>query len=1259
MKSRIFSVILSVFLFTQISFAQLCSVLKDAHIGEEHTLAIDENNNLWACGGGGYARGLGVVSGNILSLQRVLDGDVNTASGYLENVVSFDAGWEHSLVATSDGFCWSFGHDSYGKLGNGSNESDSSVPVKVHGLNDDPNGIRHIVKVSAGRSGQHSLVIDSNGYPLAWGRNDSSQCASEDTNSSVQFPHLVVDSCDQTVGVYLGDEAFIVDVEAGVSHSLALSDEGFVYEWGDSIYAFPHKVRGENGTGFLSNIIDIATCGCSLAVDSNHNVWYWYTGGNPTKVTDGDMQTQSGYLENIVKVAAGYGFCAAIDANGNAWEWNAGSGSPKKITNGQQISSSGYLEDIIALDVGYYDQRIAIDSYGRGWGWGSNRGGALGIGDDSTPTEPAEMLCAEISPSVELSLSYEIQGSEPNCAQPFIGYGVENNYLVFEIYYANPITDANDPNYVGTISDVNIINELPLETTYYSSDPCGMYNSTSRTVTWHIGDLSPGEDGILTLTVKVNEYAKPCGEIINFCQLTADSYYAYDDVNVPVCPYGGEIIFVNDDANGFDNGTDWQNAYTDLQNALSQARSNCTEITAIWIAGGTYKPVETTGTNYQYETFELVDSVALMGHFAGDESSSDQRNFADANNETILNGRIGTNYYDAVYYVLKAENITAGLVDGFTIKNAYQYGMFMDNAAIGIANCKFSNNYSYGVYAGNYSYPDIHNCLFMDNSSYSVYATTSQPDISYCVFDGNDTTSYGLYIASYSVSNITNSDFQNHNSGAVYGGNATINVSDCNLSLNGTAISGSSGTVTISNCSLSENSTAIQSSSATLNVSDCNLYSNYYAIQGYSGTADIENCKLFQNNYYGIEGSDLNLTVKHTIFEDNAENGIRLSSGCNLDIQNSVVRNSGSQGIYLTQNSSTQIINNWINNNGDAGIYLEYQVGIPLIRNNTIYDNATFGIERNSTGAEPNILNCIIFGNDTNDIYRPSGTFSKVKYCLLQRTYTGTGNITGDPCFANPSNENDLHIAKESICKDAGYLYGVYGENETDIDGEARVKNGRIEIGGDECYISPADYDDSGIVNFLDYAPFANNWQTTNANISLDDDNDVDVCDLALFCEDWLWQNATETTGWMLWTAGQEEMMIMSMPSESTTIETSLMLSTAAESIAKQPNRLKTKFQKFYDITPTTTISAKQRELESLKAQRAERIAPSKAIEPMSLSSNLAIESAESVEPIEDVFDVNETLDWLDDLWTSGELAGSMTESEFETFRNSIENYEE
>jgi alpha-tubulin suppressor-like RCC1 family protein len=349
MKSKIITIVLSVVLFSQITFAQLCARLIDAHVGETHTLALSEDNTLFSCGSGPLGLGDGVSTA--LSLQRVkgLNG-----SGFLKNIIAFDAGWTHSLAVDANGACFSFGTEDVGQLGNGPNEGDTSVPIRVHGVND-VNFLTNIVAVSAGRSGKHSLAVRDDGYVVAWGRNDAGQCGNDDPYNNPQYPVIVLSTGEDPNYTYLGQEAFIVDVEAGIDHSLALErDDGIVYEWGSWQYYVPHKVQGPGGVGFLRNIVDIATCGYSLAADSNGNVWRWTTGSAPTRVPGGDMGTE--YLEHIVKVAAGNGVYAAIDSNGNVWELQ--SWHPVKVTDGQQNSTTGYLEDIVALIWGGYSFNI-------------------------------------------------------------------------------------------------------------------------------------------------------------------------------------------------------------------------------------------------------------------------------------------------------------------------------------------------------------------------------------------------------------------------------------------------------------------------------------------------------------------------------------------------------------------------------------------------------------------------------------------------------------------------------------------------------------------------------------------------------------------------------------------------------------------------------------------------------------------------------------------------------------------------------------
>ena len=72
------------------------------------------------------------------------------------------------------------------------------------------------------------------------------------------------------------------------------------------------------------------------------------------------------------------------------------------------------------------------------------------------------------------------------------------------------------------------------------------------------------------------------------------------------------IVYVDEDATGFDDGTSWADAYTDLQDALANAPG----LTEIWVADGTYKPA----TSGRSETFTMADDVHLYGGFHGDPS---------------------------------------------------------------------------------------------------------------------------------------------------------------------------------------------------------------------------------------------------------------------------------------------------------------------------------------------------------------------------------------------------------------------------------------------------------------------------------------------------------------------------------------------------------------------------------------------------------------------------------------------------------------
>ncbi len=108
------------------------------------------------------------------------------------------------------------------------------------------------------------------------------------------------------------------------------------------------------------------------------------------------------------------------------------------------------------------------------------------------------------------------------------------------------------------------------------------------------------------------------------------------------------------------------------------------------------------------------------------------------------------------------------------------------------------------------------------------------------------------------------------------------------------------------------------------------------------------------------------------------------------------------------------------------------------------------------------IRNCILLDGISSG---PNASLS-VTYSNIAGGYAGTGNIDTDPCFLDPGYwdpngtpgdadddfwvNGDYHLRPGSPCIDAGDPIYVAGPNETDMDGDPRIINGRVDIGVDE-----------------------------------------------------------------------------------------------------------------------------------------------------------------------------------------------------------------
>lgn len=174
-----------------------------------------------------------------------------------------------------------------------------------------------------------------------------------------------------------------------------------------------------------------------------------------------------------------------------------------------------------------------------------------------------------------------------------------------------------------------------------------------------------------------------------------DNIFRHYPATTPVVNH----IYVDDNAAFGGDGTKWESAYSNLQDALDDARNNSGS-TTIFVAAGVYRPTYGTAKN---ATFQIPDNVTLLGGYSGNGQQRDVRVF-----ETRLSGQVGGGISNgASYHVLYSDGASFTL-SGFTIEDGNAIsgsqlgtgggGLLVDGngLTIAISECNFRRNSSTG-----------------------------------------------------------------------------------------------------------------------------------------------------------------------------------------------------------------------------------------------------------------------------------------------------------------------------------------------------------------------------------------------------------------------------------------------------------------------------------------------------------------------------------------------------------------------------------
>ena len=277
----------------------------------------------------------------------------------------------------------SWGHGEFGRLGHGDRQSQWQ-PKKIEAL-----AGKSVIAAAAGE--RHSLALAADGAVWSWGGGVFGKLGHGDEQHQL-LPKKIEALAGRRV----------VTVSAGCEHSLAITDDGALWSWGNGALGrlghgdqqsqlLPKKVEAFAGR----RVVAAAAGGLhSLALTADGSVWSWGEGGfGFGQLGHGDQQNQllpkqvealTG--QRVVAVSAGELHSLAITADGAVWSWGYGGfgelghGDEQDQLLPKKVEAFADQRVVAVSAGGFHSLALTADGAVFTWGWGGQ--GGLGHGED-------------------------------------------------------------------------------------------------------------------------------------------------------------------------------------------------------------------------------------------------------------------------------------------------------------------------------------------------------------------------------------------------------------------------------------------------------------------------------------------------------------------------------------------------------------------------------------------------------------------------------------------------------------------------------------------------------------------------------------------------------------------------------------------------------------------------------------------------------------------------------------------------------------
>lgn len=320
----------------------------------------------------------------------------------LTNIISVAAGYTHSIALKNDGTVWTWGHNNAGQLGDGTTVT-KLTPAQVPGLS-------NVIAVKAGSS--FSLALKSDGSVMAWGGNGG-QLGDGSTTTRL-------------APVFVSGLTNVSAIAAGHQHSLALKNDGTVWAWGynyngqlgDNTFAvnfstglIPVQVHGPDNVGFLTNISAINVgISHSVALKNDGTAWSWGANNNRQLGDGSNIERHTpvqihgindiGFTTEIIAIEGASNNSLLLKNDGTVLVTGNGISTPTKVQG---------LTNIIFIGT-RGEHFLAIKSDTSIWVWGKNDRLQTGLPNltpgvvqINSPTQLFGLCCPTPTPDIQIN----------------------------------------------------------------------------------------------------------------------------------------------------------------------------------------------------------------------------------------------------------------------------------------------------------------------------------------------------------------------------------------------------------------------------------------------------------------------------------------------------------------------------------------------------------------------------------------------------------------------------------------------------------------------------------------------------------------------------------------------------------------------------------------------------------------------------------------------------------------------------------------